>query len=89
MPGEVSLAPNGVLFFDELPEFQRSALEALRQPMENKNVTIARVNGTHTYPANFSCIRLVLLPCVFYAYCRYESVSVRLFSGEKVPLFRL
>ena len=52
-PGEVSLAHNGVLFLDELAEFTRSTLDALRQPMEDKKVTISRVNGTHSYPANF------------------------------------
>ena len=52
-PGEVSLAHNGVLFLDELAEFSRSTLDALRQPMEDKRVTISRVNGTNSYPANF------------------------------------
>ena len=52
-PGEVSLSHNGVLFLDELAEFSKSTLDSLRQPLEDKKVTISRVNGTNTYPSNF------------------------------------
>ena len=61
-PGEVTLAHGGVLFMDEAPEFQRQVIDALRQPLESRTITINRSQGNYMYPANFICI-LAANPC--------------------------
>ena len=74
-PGEISLAHNGVLFLDELPEFKRQVLEVMRQPMEERRVTISRAKVSVDYPASFMLIASMNpCPCGFYNHPEKECV---------------
>ncbi len=86
-PGEVSLAHNGVLFLDELPEFKKNVLEVLRQPMEDGYVTIARSSLTATYPARFMLVAAMNpCPCGYYTdprrECRCTPQQIRQYQAK-------
>lgn len=91
-PGEVSLAHNGVLFLDELPEFGRNVLEVLRQPLEDKTITVSRAKYSIEYPANFTLVAAMNpCPCGFYNHptkeCTCAPFSIhRYFSRISGPL---
>ena len=86
-PGEVSLAHNGVLFFDELPEFQKSVLEVLRQPLEDGFVQISRANASLSYPSRFMFIASMNpCPCGYYGdplhTCTCSQTSIDKYLGK-------
>ena len=87
-PGEISLAHYGVLFLDELTEFQKSTLEVLRGPLEDRQVTVSRVNGTFTYPANFMfSASMNPCPCGYYGSkekeCTCSETAISKYMGKK------
>lgn len=86
-PGEISLAHYGVLFLDELTEFQKSTLEVLRGPLEDRQITVSRVNGSFTYPANFMfAASMNPCPCGYYGSkekeCTCSSTAIAKYMGK-------
>ena len=86
-PGEISLAHNGVLFLDELPQFRRDVLEALREPLETRNIVVSRAQYTVTFPARFQLLAAMNpCPCGFVGdpqrECRCTPEAVRRYQGR-------
>ncbi len=86
-PGEISLAHNGVLFLDELPEFRRASLEALRQPLEDRSVTVTRARAVVRFPAAFALVGAMNpCPCGYFASrarsCACDSGAIRKYRGR-------
>lgn len=86
-PGEISLAHNGVLFLDELPEFKKESLEALRGPLEDKQISINRVHGNFVYPCNFMLVASMNpCPCGYFGHkereCRCSKNQIRMYRNK-------
>lgn len=86
-PGEVSLAHHGILFLDELPEFSRSVLEVLRQPLEDRQVTISRAQGNFTFPTHFMCVAAMNpCPCGYLGHaekpCKDTETQIERYRGK-------
>ena len=86
-PGEISLSHYGVLFLDELTEFNKSTLEVLRGPLEDRQITVSRVNGTFTYPANFMfAASMNPCPCGYYGSkekeCTCSNTAISRYMGK-------
>ena len=85
-PGELSLASGGVLFLDELPHFGRSSIEILRQPLEERRVTVTRVSGSYEFPADFMLVAAMnLCPCGFYpdrSRCNCSENQIKQYLGH-------